>query len=226
MSTLIHNKLIACLRDIDAIGKDKRNQQQGFQYRGIDDVYNALHPILAKHGVFTAPEVVSVQREERQTKSGSNLLYSVVTMKHNFYAEDGSCVSTVVVGEGMDSGDKATNKAMAIAHKYALFQIFCIPTDEVIDPDSEVHAVAPKNTQPAKHNPVESKGTPVTNVQMVQPDTLKQLQFFQKAEKTRPMVEKVLATKGFNTVSDMDEETARKCVAWIESQLKLQEKAK
>lgn len=139
----IHNKIIACMRDVEAIGKNKRNQQQGFSYRGIDDVYNALNPILSKHGVFTAPEVVSISREQVTSNKGTLLHYSIVTMKHKFYAEDGSCVETVVVGEGMDSGDKATNKAMAIAHKYALFQIFCIPTEDVVDPDSEAHVTVP-----------------------------------------------------------------------------------
>jgi hypothetical protein len=224
MSTLIHNKIIACLRDVDAIGKDKRNQQQGFQYRGIDDVYNALHPILAKHGVFTAPEVISVQREERQTKSGSNLLYSIVTMKHNFYAEDGSCVSTVVVGEGMDSGDKATNKAMAIAHKYALFQIFCIPTDDVVDPDSEVHAVAPKNTQPTAQKAVESKGTPVEARKPMAADTLKQLKFYAGTASAKPLIEKILTAKHLVSIDELTYEEGEKAVAWVESELKKQAK--
>ena len=145
----IHNKIIACMREVEAIGKNKRNQQQGFSYRGIDDVYNALNPILSKHGVFTAPEVTAIQRETLTNAKGTTLHYSIVTMKHKFYAEDGSCVETTVIGEGMDSGDKATNKAMAIAHKYALFQIFCIPTEDMPDPDAESHEAArPVSTPP------------------------------------------------------------------------------
>lgn len=135
------------MRDVEAIGKNKKNQQQGFSYRGIDDVYNALNPILSKHGVFTAPEVVGIQRESVTNKNGTLLHYSIVTMKHKFYCEDGSMVETVVIGEGMDSGDKATNKAMAIAHKYALFQIFCIPTEDAVDPDAESHQTVAKATE-------------------------------------------------------------------------------
>ena len=37
----------------------------------------------------------------------------------------------------MDSGDKASNKAMSAAFKYACFQTFCIPTEEMQDPDAE-----------------------------------------------------------------------------------------
>lgn len=144
----IYGKLAAIMAEVEAIGKDKKNEQQNFKFRGIDDVYNALHPILAKHGVFSAPEVVKVEREERQTSKGGNLLYSIVTMRHHFFATDGSCVSTTVVGEGMDSGDKASNKAMAVAHKYALLQLLCIPTADMEDPDKTTHEVKPKVATP------------------------------------------------------------------------------
>lgn len=120
-----------------AITKGKRNAQQGFRYRGIDDVLNTFQPLLAKHHVFVVPEVLDQQRQERTTGKGGSLLYSLLRMRYTFYAEDGSSVSAVVVGEGMDSGDKASNKAMSVAMKYAMFQVFCIPTEEMQDPDAE-----------------------------------------------------------------------------------------
>ena len=133
----IYKAIAEIQRELDAIGKTKRNQQQGFNFRGIDDVYNALHPLLAKHGVFTVPEVLEDRSEDRQTKSGGQLIYRILRMKYTFYATDGSSVSAVVIGEGMDSGDKASNKAMSIAHKYAFFQVFSIPTEEVAASDPE-----------------------------------------------------------------------------------------
>lgn len=120
-----------------AITKNKRNQQQGFMYRGIDDVMNTFQPLMAKYKIFVVPEVLSEYREERTTDKGKTLIYSVLKIRYTFYAEDGTSVSAVVVGEGMDSGDKASNKAMAVAMKYAMFQTFCIPTEEMTDPDSE-----------------------------------------------------------------------------------------
>lgn len=132
------------------ITKDKRNAQQGFRYRGIDDVLNTFQPLLAKHHVFVVPEVLDQQRQERTTGKGSSLLYSLLRMRYTFYAEDGSSVSAVVVGEGMDSGDKASNKAMSVAMKYAMFQVFCIPTEEMQDPDAETPEPSkPKADQPA-----------------------------------------------------------------------------
>lgn len=141
----IYQAIIGVMADIGAIGKDKKNAQQGFKYRGVDDVMNALQPVMVQHGLFVVPEIIDQRREERQTNRGGNLIYSVCTVRYTFYAKDGSSVQCVVIGEGMDSGDKATNKAMSIAFKYACFQVFCIPTEEMKDPDAEVHEVTPKN---------------------------------------------------------------------------------
>ena len=133
----IYQSITKVMEEVPSIGKTQRNKTQGFMYRGIDDVMNALQPLLAKNKVFIVPEILEQMREERTTSKGGNLIYSICKIKYKFYAEDGSSVEAITIGEGMDSGDKATNKAMAIAMKYALFQVFCIPTDEMKDPDSE-----------------------------------------------------------------------------------------
>ena len=133
------------MEEIGAIGKNKKNTMQGFNFRGIDDVMNTLHPLLAKAHIVIIPHVLDVTRDERQTKSGQTLLYSIAKIKYDFMStDDGSSITTEVVGEGMDSGDKSMNKAMSVAMKYACFQVFCIPTEEMIDPDNESHEVAPK----------------------------------------------------------------------------------
>lgn len=133
----IYEAINGVMRDIGAIEKDKQNAQQNFNYRGIDDVMNALQPALVKHKVFIVPEVIQLNRAERTTDKGKTLLYSIATVKYRFYAEDGTFIEATVIGEGMDSADKSANKAMSIAFKYACFQVFCIPTEELIDPDGE-----------------------------------------------------------------------------------------
>lgn len=140
----IYQTINAVMGDVGAIGKEKRNQQQGFMYRGVDDVMNALNPAFIKYHLFIVPEVLEQRREERQSAKGGNLIYSVCRVKYTFYAEDGSSIEAVVVGEGMDSGDKASNKALAVAFKYACFQVFCIPTEEMKDPDADSHEVKGK----------------------------------------------------------------------------------
>lgn len=150
----IYETISAVMSEIGYVGKNDKNSQQGFMYRGIDAVMNAINPALIKHKLFVVPEVLEQTREERQTSRGGNLIYSVCKIKYTFYAQDGSSVSATVVGEGMDSGDKATNKAMSVAFKYACFQVFCIPTEEMVDPDAECHEVKPKaKTAPAKATP-------------------------------------------------------------------------
>lgn len=133
----IFETINAVMEEIGAIRKNSRNKQQEYMYRGVDDVMNALNPAFIQHKLLMVPEVVSQKREERQTANGKNLIYSVLSVKYTLYAEDGSSIYTIVTGEGMDSGDKASNKAMSVAFKYACFQVFCIPTEEMQDPDAE-----------------------------------------------------------------------------------------
>lgn len=146
----IFSALCAAMSEIGAIGKEQHNKQQDFNYRGVDAVMNALQPVLIKNHIFVIPEVTEQTREERTTKSGSNLLYSILKVKYTFFAEDGSSVSAIVIGEGMDSGDKASNKAMSVAFKYACFQVLCIPTEEMKDPDSETPEPSTKSKSPDK----------------------------------------------------------------------------
>lgn len=135
------------MEDIGAISKSSKNQTQGFMYRGIDAVMNALQPALIKNKVFIVPEVLEERREERTNAKGTTLIYSVAKVKYRFYAEDGSFIESTVIGEGMDSGDKSMNKAMSIAFKYCAFQCFCIPTEEMVDPDAETHELAKKEVK-------------------------------------------------------------------------------
>ena len=134
----IYESITKLIVDCPAIAKNSRNTQgNGYMYRGVDAVMNVFQPLLAKYKIFVVPQVLESVREERTTTKGANLIYSVLKVKYTFYAEDGSYVEAVVQGEGMDSGDKASNKAMSVAFKYAMFQVFCIPTDEMKDPDAE-----------------------------------------------------------------------------------------
>lgn len=133
---LIYKKIIEVMADINAIGKDRRNQQQGFQFRGIDDVMNELHSSLAKCGVFVLPKVLEETRTTGKTSRGGDMFYTRLKINFGFYAEDGSHVDAVVIGEAMDTGDKASNKALSIGLKYAMLQVFCIPTEDDKDPDA------------------------------------------------------------------------------------------
>ena len=131
---LIFKQIPKAMKKIEVISKDRKNTDLGYSFRGIDDVYNELHQILADCEIFTVPTVLSERHEERKSTKGATLIYRIFKIMYTFYASDGSNVAAVVIGEGMDWGDKASNKAMSVAHKYALLQVFCIPTDDPKDP--------------------------------------------------------------------------------------------
>lgn len=126
------------------IAKSSKNQMQGFNFRGIDAVLNALAPLLAKHELLILPRCLERNCVERVTAKGSALFYVTVKVEFDFVAMDGSKHTVTTYGEAMDSADKATNKAMSAAYKYAAFQSFCIPTEETsMDADAVTHDVAP-----------------------------------------------------------------------------------
>ncbi len=144
----IYKRLAEINKKITAIGKNKQNLQQKFAYRGVDDVMNELHSLFAEHEVIILPELITGSREERQSKSGGVLITSLNDYKFTFVTIDGSTCHAIIRGEGMDSGDKSSNKSIAIALKYALTQMFLIPTDEMKDPDAETHDPALKAKKP------------------------------------------------------------------------------
>ena len=164
----IYAALIAILRDTGVIGKDRKNQQQGYQYRGIDDAYNLLHPVFAKHGVLILPKFKESFREERATKEGKLIIHTIATYDYEFVADDGSSVTVTAQGEGSDMGVKSLNKAFTGAIKTLLFSMFLIPTDDPKDseadsPEFAAKKVAAKTTplapprQPPAKNPEKAK---------------------------------------------------------------------
>lgn len=119
------------------IGKDSTNTFDNYKFRGIDAVYNALSPLLAKHGLCILPRMLTRTCEERQSQKGGALFYVTVEAEFDFVSsEDGTKHTVRTFGEAMDRGDKATNKAMSAAYKYAAFQAFAIPTEGDNDADA------------------------------------------------------------------------------------------
>lgn len=127
----------------DGISKGRTNTQQNYKFRGIDDVYNALAPILARNHLVITPRCLERSKEVVQTAKGGTLFYVTVDMEFELAsAIDGTSKTARMFGEAMDSGDKATNKAMSAAYKYMAMQEFCIPTEGDNDADATTHQIA------------------------------------------------------------------------------------
>lgn len=142
---MIYPAMQKLVEEIGSIGKTRKNPQQGYNFRGIDDCLNNLQPALLKARVFLVPRIVEMSREERASKSGGVLIYTTVKGEYDFVSsEDGSKVTAITFGEGMDSSDKSLNKAMSGALKYAIIQTLSIPTEELIDSERDTHEPAAK----------------------------------------------------------------------------------
>jgi len=135
--------------DIAKIGisKAQENKFDNYKFRGIDDVYNALAPIIAKNGLVILPELFGQEISERQTAKGGAVFYCRISMRYHLHCiEDDSHAVVTVMGEAMDRGDKAINKAMSSAYKNFAFQTFVIPTEGDNDTENQTHEVVPTIT--------------------------------------------------------------------------------
>ena len=124
------------MKAVGGIAKKDRNQSQGFNFRGIDSVVNAVSPQLQKFGVVVVPTVEDYSYDTVEIGRNRTAMGHVkVKVTYTFIGASGDAIKTTVVGEAMDSGDKATAKAMSVAFRTALLQALCLPTDEP-DPDA------------------------------------------------------------------------------------------
>jgi hypothetical protein len=139
------------------IAKSQRNESQGFNFRGIDAVYNELSPILVECNLVCVPNVIKRETQERVTRKERNgfinesvLMFETVTTEYTVYSSvDGSSVKGIGIGQAMDSGDKALNKAQSAAFKYFWFQLLCIPTEGNNDADATTHSdIQPQRDAP------------------------------------------------------------------------------
>ena len=204
------------MADIKFVSKDQKNQQQGFKFRGIDDVYNAVQKIMAKHGVFTVPKIVQRKRWEVVSKQGAKGFHILNQYRFRFYGSDGSYFDCFTDGEGIDYGDKGSNKCAAISHKYALLQVLSIPTAETDDPDKEAHEIkagakgSPAHASPSKERKVTQKQIArlfalLSNTEMTQAELKDAIYTSYKKESTSD-----LTMKEYDEICDFIEKQPKK----------------
>lgn len=141
--------------ELGAIGKDdEATAGAKFKYRGHDQVVNEIVPLFNKYGIFTTVEDEHLVYSGRPAANSKWATAAVIRKKVTFWAPDGSNVSSTIVAESVDNGNKATSQAQTYAYRIALTQTFTIPTGEP-DPDSlsgdhgVADAPAPAPAQPA-----------------------------------------------------------------------------
>lgn len=134
----IYELMARVFEDVTPVGKNTKHQQQGFMYRGVDDVTISADEALTKHGVVgPVPQLQSIEYEATEVgKNRTPTRIAEVVVKYRVYGPRGDWIETEVPGEAMDSGDKSTPKAMSVAYRIALLQLLRIPTGEK-DPSAE-----------------------------------------------------------------------------------------
>lgn len=157
-------KIPKIMAEIKEVGKNKSGEGIPYMFRGIEDLYNTLKPIMASHGVFCVTQVIdsTYEKFERTNKFGTIQINfrTIHKVNHKFYSSDGSFVEIITCGEGIDNSDKSSNKALSSAMKYAFIQTFSIPTEDINDPDSEKIEIEVEKKEAVKNkvvNAVESK---------------------------------------------------------------------
>ena len=134
----IYGALVDVMSSVGAVGKGSINRDQGYRYRGIDDVMTAVNAALVRHRVVVRPTVLERIASERPRRGGGSMYVTHVLVRYRFIsAVDGSFDDVEMWGEGADTADKSTSKAQSMALKYALLHALMIPTDDIIDGDSE-----------------------------------------------------------------------------------------
>jgi len=133
--------VIAVMNEVSSVAKTGKNAAQGFNFRGIDAVMNAVGPAFRKHGAFVVPTVVESTATSVPSKNGGSLNVVRLLVDFAIYGQTGEPIVGRVASEAFDSGDKSTAKAMSVALRTFLLQVLCLPTDEP-DPDSHTYEVA------------------------------------------------------------------------------------
>ncbi|MBE3040561.1 MAG: ERF family protein [Chloroflexi bacterium] len=151
----IYARMSKAMAAVGSVAKSHRNKEQNYDFRSIDDMYDAVQPALVENGIFPVPTVKDCQTSEVTSKSGSKGWHYVMRVEYRFFAPDGSNIVALTVGESLDYGDKGANKAMTSAYKWALTQVFCIRIkDADLDTEShspEVAAARPQRADPGDH---------------------------------------------------------------------------
>lgn len=145
--------------EVECVPKDAQAQGKGnfsgYKYRRLERIYATLQRLMAKHGVFSTPQVIEQKREQIRD---TNWVSTVLTVKYTFWCDDGSHVEAIVVGESLDSSDKGCNKALSAAEKYCLIQCFKLPTEEAIDSESETPEPPAGSQQGSDPQPRQANG--------------------------------------------------------------------
>lgn len=206
---LIHEKIFNIQKDMPTLQKNGVGPQtQGsYKFLAVDDVLSAIRPLLVEHGVIVVPVLVdkgfhyNAAADKGDGRVPRESIQAWVEYEFRFVAhEDGSEIVTRVVGEGIDTQDKAIRKATTSAWKIALIQTFALITGEP-DPDSQdgAHAAQSDVAKPTSAARAVQKAQNATVAQGVD----------QAVEKVKREIREKFVTTGIVTPADLNKLRAK-----------------
>jgi len=154
MTENINTAILAIMEKVSYVQKE-RSKDVNYTLKTENAVIQAIRPAMLEHGVFMYPVGVRDIHESQFEAGKYKNIWNRVICVHVFrflHAASDTHIDVEVLGDGADTGDKAGNKSMTTAKKYALLQTFLLETGD--DPDlaqspSETSKAAPKPTPKA-----------------------------------------------------------------------------
>ena len=144
----LYQKIQAVMKDVAYLCKDDKVEFGSTKYKAISEekVTSTVRASMIKNGIVMIPVGVEMKREGQITSTQNT--YKIVDVDK---PEDFELVASC--GQGSDSQDKGSGKAMTYAFKYALLRTFMIPTGEDPDKISSAELDAKYESESKETNP-------------------------------------------------------------------------
>lgn len=142
----VHEAFAALQRDVVMIPKTQRNNDAGFDFRGVDDVMDAIGPAQRRHGLFILQRVIKWTSERYRTTEGVGMKAVEVEVEFTIYGPMGDTIAGSAVGDAADRADRALAAAQSVAYRTFLLTGTSMPTRQT-DPDMANHKRASRNAE-------------------------------------------------------------------------------
>ena len=113
------------MAELESLPKDGHNAFSNYEFTTEGMIANTLRPMMAKAGLALVPFNSEITNSQGDAGKRGEMQRVTISGQYKLIHTSGESLNVVVPGEGMDSLDKSTAKALTQSYKYALLQIFC-----------------------------------------------------------------------------------------------------
>jgi len=133
------------MKEVKGVEKSMTVGSGNYSYKGVPDkeVKDVFKNAMSKHGLCILPigvkPTIHIERWQETNQYGTKMKQSVlaeVETKYLLLHDSGESIELAGYGIGVDSGDKASGKALTYSLKYTLLYTFLTPTGTIDDSDN------------------------------------------------------------------------------------------